>query len=91
MAQMTPAQLRAQAEAALEPLGQRRIRLLADLESLDSELRPLIVAARQAEVPLRRITALTAVAGGTIRAWESKARENGPEGLDDGPASRAHA
>ncbi|MEU8030680.1 hypothetical protein AB0C13_18850 [Streptomyces sp. NPDC049099] len=69
MTQKTPAQLRADAEKALQGPGQRRIRLLAELESIDAELRPLIVAAREVELPIRRITELTAVAPNTVRAW----------------------
>lgn len=67
---MTPAQLRADAEKSLAPLGKRRIRLLSQLEELDAELRPVIRAAREAEVPIRRITELTAVAPNTVRKWE---------------------
>ena len=69
MTQKTPAQLRADAEAKLREPGQRRIRLLAQLEELDRELRPLIAAAREVELPIRRITELTAVSPNTVRAW----------------------
>ncbi|MFE9927222.1 hypothetical protein ACFYQA_38660 [Streptomyces sp. NPDC005774] len=69
MTQKTPAQLRADAEAALTGPGQRRIRLLAELEEVETELRPLIRSAREVELPIRRITELTAVAPNTIRAW----------------------
>jgi hypothetical protein len=69
MTQKTPAELRAEAEAALREPGQRRIKLLAQLEALDAELRPLIREARRMEVPIRRITDLTAVAPNTVRAW----------------------
>lgn len=69
MTQKTPAQLRADAEAALAGPGQRRIRLLAELEEVETELRPLIRSAREIELPIRRITELTAVAPNTIRAW----------------------
>jgi hypothetical protein len=69
MTQKTPAQLRAEAEEALKPLGQKRIRLLAQLEQLDSELRPLVAQAVVMEVPYRRINELTAVAPNTARAW----------------------
>jgi hypothetical protein len=77
MTQKTPAQLRAEAEAALRPLGQKRIKLLAELEALDSELRPLIQEARRMEVPIRRITDLTAVSPNTVRAWASQGPETG--------------
>ena len=51
MTQKTPAQLRADAEATLKAPGQRRIKLLAQLDELDTELRPLIMAAREVELP----------------------------------------
>lgn len=70
---MTPAQLRAEAEAALKPLGQKRIRLLAQLEELEAELRPLVVHAVRMEVPFRRINELTAVSPNTAAAWRRKA------------------
>lgn len=69
MTQKTPAQLRADAEAAIKPLGQKRIKLLAQLEEIDVDLKPLIQSARSVEVPLRRIAELTAVAPNTVRAW----------------------
>ena len=69
MTQKTPAQLRADAEATLTPLGQKRIRLLAQLDELDVQLRPLIQSARTVELPIRRITELTAVSPNTVRAW----------------------
>ncbi|MGW2204816.1 hypothetical protein [Streptomyces sp. NPDC001774] len=74
MTQKAPSQLRADAEEALREAGQTRIRLLAELEAIDAELRPLIMEARRMEVSLRKITALTAVAPNTIRAW---ARQDG--------------
>lgn len=69
MTQKTPAQLRADAEAALTRPGKRRIRLLAELEEVDEELKPLIRTAREMELPIRRITELTAVAPNTVRSW----------------------
>jgi hypothetical protein len=73
MTQKTPAELRADAEAALREPGQRRMELLAQLEELDAELRPLIREARRMEVPIRRITDLTAVAPNTVRSWVRQA------------------
>jgi hypothetical protein len=73
MKQKTPAELRADAEAALKPLGQRRIRLLAQLDEVDQQLRPVIATAVAMEVPYRRINELTAVAPNTARAWAKKA------------------
>ncbi|NUV78216.1 hypothetical protein G6W47_28855 [Streptomyces sp. CAI-21] len=67
MAQMTPAEMRAAAEAALTPLGRKRIRLLAELDKVEEELKPLVGAALRVEVPERRIAELTALARGTVR------------------------
>ena len=73
MTQKTPAQLRADAEASLRPLGQKRIDLLARVAEIDAQLRPLIRSAREVELPIRRITELTAVAPNTVRAWSRAA------------------
>lgn len=75
MTQQTPAQMRAKAEADLKPLGQQRVRLLAKLEALDAELRPVLVEAVRMEVPLRRIYELTGVSPNTARAWRKAAEE----------------
>jgi hypothetical protein len=69
MTQKTPAELRADAEATLKPLGAKRIKLLAQLEEIDEELAPLIRSARTVELPIRRITELTGVSPNTVRAW----------------------
>ena len=74
MTQKTPAQMRAEAHEALKPLGQKRIRLLAQLEELDAQLRPLVAQAVAVEVPFRAITETTAVAANTARAWHRKAQ-----------------
>ncbi|MEE1774584.1 MULTISPECIES: hypothetical protein [Actinomycetes] len=76
MTQKTPAQLRADAEAALRGPGQQRIKLLAQLDKIDAELRPLIRSAREVELPIRRITELTAVATNTVRAWSKTAGDD---------------
>lgn len=73
MTQPTPAQLRAEAEEALRGPGQKRIRLLAQLEEVEAELRPLVARAVTMEVPYRRINELTAVAPNTARAWHKAA------------------
>jgi hypothetical protein len=75
MTQQTPAQMRAKAEADLRPLGQKRVRLLAQLDALDAELRPVLVEAVRMEVPLRRIYELTGVSPNTARAWRKAADE----------------
>lgn len=76
MTQKTPAQLRAEAEAALKGPGQRRIRLLAQMDAIDAELRPLIRSAREVEVSIRRISELTAVSPNTVRAWVAAPAES---------------
>ncbi|KAB7643569.1 hypothetical protein [Polymorphobacter fuscus] len=74
MTQKSPAELRAEAEAAIKPLGQQRIELLARLEEIERDLRPLIKEAVRMEVPYRRITELTGVAPNTARAWSTKTK-----------------
>ncbi|WP_344535938.1 hypothetical protein, partial [Streptomyces albiaxialis] len=76
MTQKTPAQIRAEAEAEMEPLGAERLRLLAELEKIDGRLKPKILKARTLEVSLRRITTLTGVAPNTVRAWEKAENAN---------------
>lgn len=65
----TPAQLRAQAEDELRPVAQRRVRLLAELEEVETELRPLVRKAVRHEVSYRKISALSGLSPTTIRAW----------------------
>jgi hypothetical protein len=77
MTQQTPAQLRAHAEQAIRPLGQKRIKLLAQLEAVEVELRPLVVEAVRMEVPFRRINELTAISPNTALAWRRKADSEG--------------
>ncbi|MDI5965749.1 hypothetical protein [Streptantibioticus silvisoli] len=74
MEQITPASLRADAEEALTPLGRERIELVTKLAGIDKKLRPLVVNAVVAEVSERRISELTGLARGTIRAWKSPAK-----------------
>lgn len=76
MTQPTPAQLRAKAEEALRGPGQKRIKLLAQLDEVDAELRPLIAHAVTMEVPYRRINELTAVAPNTARAWHRASEDS---------------
>ncbi|MGJ5954455.1 hypothetical protein [Streptomyces neyagawaensis] len=83
MTQKSPAELRAEAEAAIKPLGQQRIELLARLEEIERDLRPLIKEAVRMEVPYRRITELTG--SRRTRRGRGQQRRN-----DQGP-SRAHA
>ena len=53
----------------LRPLGQRRIDLLAQLEDVESQLRPVVREAVRVEVSQRRISALTALSTTTIGKW----------------------
>lgn len=66
---VTPAQIRAQAEAKVRPLGQRRIKLLADLEALEDELRPVVREAVRVEVSQRKLSAMTGLSTTTIGKW----------------------
>ena len=66
---VTPAQLRAKAEDVLRPLGQRRIKLLAELEDVESQLRAVVREAVRVEVSQRRINALTGLSTTTIGKW----------------------
>ncbi len=67
MAQMTPAEQRAAAEAKLAPLGKKRIRLQQQLDDLDAEMEPFVTEALRVEVSERRINELTGWARATIR------------------------
>lgn len=67
--ELTPRMLRERAEEALRPVAQRRVELLAELEQVEQELRPLVRRAVAAEVSYRRITALSGLSPTTIRAW----------------------
>ncbi len=66
---LTPADLRRRAEETLAAPGKRRIRLRRQLDEVEAELRPLVVAAHRNEVGYRRITELTGLSPATIRAW----------------------
>jgi DNA-directed RNA polymerase specialized sigma24 family protein len=66
----TPAQLRAAAEEAMKPLGERRIQLMRELEEITQQLKPLVLQAREVEVTLRRIGEITGITSNTVRAWE---------------------
>jgi Trp operon repressor len=50
-------------------LGQRRIRLLAELEEVESQLRPIVQEAVRVEVSQRKISAMTALSTTTIGKW----------------------
>ncbi|MER7483125.1 hypothetical protein ABTX60_36720 [Streptomyces sp. NPDC126510] len=59
MEDVTPAMLRAQAEEALRPVAQRRVRLLEELLACEAELKPLVRRAVEVEISYRRITSLS--------------------------------
>ncbi|MEV5667113.1 hypothetical protein [Streptomyces flaveolus] len=67
--ELTPRMLRERAENELRPVAQRRVELLAELEEIDSKLRPLVRKAVAAEVSYRRISSLSGLSPTTIRAW----------------------
>ncbi|MFE9890674.1 hypothetical protein [Streptomyces scopuliridis] len=69
----TPAEMRDAAEQAMRPLGEERIRLLARLDEINEELRPLVRQALRVEVSERRIGEITALARGTIRSIKASA------------------
>lgn len=63
---------RAEAERALEVPGAERIKLKADLRKSEDGLKPLVARAVKANVPLRRIAALTGLAQNTILLWSAR-------------------
>jgi len=67
--ELTPRMLRERAEDALRPVAQRRVELLAELEEVERELRPLVQRAVAAEVSYRRIRELSGLSPTTIRVW----------------------
>lgn len=71
--QPTPKELRAAAVEALRAPGQRRIRAVTELESADAELLPFVLDAVRNEVPLRTISAMTALSRNTVTAWVRRA------------------
>ncbi len=80
---VTPEALRAKAVEALRAPGERRKRLLTELDQAEAELRPLVVEAARMEVPAVQIADLTGLSRNTVAAWCRKGSTGGP--------SRAHA
>ena len=72
----TPKALRAAAADALRAPGRRRLAALAKLDQLDTELRPLVIAAVTAEVPYRMITELTGLSHTTAIKWAKQAADD---------------
>lgn len=48
--------------------------MLRELEEVEAQLRPQVLAAREMELPLRKIYELTGIAPNTTAAWERQAR-----------------
>lgn len=67
--ELTPRMLRERAETELRPVAQRRVELLAELQEIDRQLRPLVRKAVAVEVSYRRIRELSGLSPATIRAW----------------------
>ncbi|MEU2571771.1 MULTISPECIES: hypothetical protein [Streptomyces] len=76
----TPAQIRAAAEEQIRPLGEKRKRLMAELEELDRELRPLVVHAIRNEVTYRRVQEITGLSPNTSRTWLNREGGRGGRG-----------
>ncbi|GFE24137.1 helix-turn-helix domain-containing protein [Streptomyces nigrescens] len=65
----TPEDARAKAVRQLMEPGQERTRLAAELERLDTKLRPLILEAIKVGVPYRRVAELTGISRATVARW----------------------
>ena len=61
--------------SSLAKLGRRRERLVAQLDEVDKEILPEVVAAKAAKVPEERIAALAGVTRQTVRNWLRRERE----------------
>jgi DNA invertase Pin-like site-specific DNA recombinase len=61
--------MRAEAVRRLVEPGAQRLRLVAELEAVDTTLRPLVVEAVKAGVPYRRIAELTSISRATVARW----------------------
>lgn len=67
----TPEDARADAVRRLIEPGKQRLHLVAELETVDTALRPLVVEAVRAGVPYRRIAELTSISRATVARWGS--------------------
>ncbi|MEU3740138.1 helix-turn-helix domain-containing protein [Streptomyces sp. NPDC032198] len=65
----TPEDARAEAVRGLMAPGEQRLRLVAELDRLDTALWPLVVQAVHAGVPYRRIAELTNISRATVARW----------------------
>jgi DNA-directed RNA polymerase specialized sigma24 family protein len=71
----TPEDARAQAVRQLMEPGKERVRLAAELERLDTQLRPLVLEAIKAGVPTRRVAELTGISRATVARWGKHAEQ----------------
>lgn len=60
---------RAEAERALEAPGARRIAAKAEMRKADEALKPLVLRAIKANVPIRRVAELTGLTTSTVMLW----------------------
>ncbi|MEU3148432.1 hypothetical protein [Streptomyces sp. NPDC006999] len=60
---------RAEADRALDAPGARRIAAKDELRKADMALRPVVLRAVKAGVPVRKIAAKTALSTGTVLLW----------------------
>jgi hypothetical protein len=58
-----------EAERALRAPGERRLRAKEELRRADDELRPVVVKAMKANLPIRRIAEMTGLATTTVMLW----------------------
>lgn len=72
----TPEDARAKAVRQLVEPGKERVRLAAELERLDTHLRPLVLEAVSAGVPTRRIAELTGLSRATVARWGKNAERS---------------
>ena len=77
-AQATPEDRRALVVRKLAEPGRQRIRLAAELQDLDHQIRPLVVQAVVAGVPYRRIAELSGISRATVSRW---VKDSDPESL----------
>ncbi|MHA5050240.1 hypothetical protein [Streptomyces sp. SD15] len=71
----TPEDARANAVRQLVEPGEERVRLAAELERLDTHLRPLILEAISAGVPYRRVAELTGISRASVARWGKSAEQ----------------
>ena len=60
---------RAEAESALDAPGAKRIKAKAELRKADAALKPVVLRAMKAGVPIRTIATKTGLATTTVMLW----------------------